>query len=522
MTRKNYAFLVKTISVVFLALFLGACSGESNNNGGRTPIPTPDIESILNLADPGHSVRIRDWCLIEGSSFGESQDGSSVNFFDGTLNIKAAAYYLWQDDAVICQVPSGFSDTGVVGEELAVTVMKSALVLSNQILIPFDENPNPGPTPVPPLISKRPYIIYENNETKMKIAWQTFATPDSAVIKWGTTDACADGQAVVTENKSGANEHQFFYSISGLTADTLYYYNVLINGEELYVYPPTFRTALHHSATALTFYGYGDTRDGMGHMNNVLSWLNYDVAQDPSHRQTFCLHNGDFVHRGLTESYWNTQYFNPEYPDTMDFLSMMPVIASIGNHETYKQGDSNVPKSDYGKLFRKYFPYPMYTTDDFYYSFDYGPLHVACIDPYKAEITSGSPQLTWLNEDLASSTKPWKIVMVHPPLYSGNKPDSQTDKLRENIEPVIRNHNIKLVVQGHQHYYSRSEKDGVTYLLLGGGGGPLIKPDSSMPYYIFGKSCYHFARFEISGSDLNITVIDDRGDLVEQVPTIHN
>jgi hypothetical protein len=112
--------------------------------------------------------------------------------------------------------------------------------------------------------------------------------------------------------------------------------------------------------------------------------------------------------------------------------------------------------------------------------------------------------------------------MVHPPLYSGNKPDKQTDELRKSIEPMLSKHHIKLVVQGHQHYYSRSLKDGVTYILLGGGGGPLVKPDPSMPYYQNGKSCYHFARFVIAGDEMNIKVIDDRGKTVEDVPTIHN
>ena len=111
--------------------------------------------------------------------------------------------------------------------------------------------------------------------------------------------------------------------------------------------------------------------------------------------------------------------------------------------------------------------------------------------------------------------------MVHPPFYSGNGPDSRVTKMRDNIEPILQHHHIKLVVQGHQHYYSRSEKDGVTYLVLGGGGGPLIKPNSSEPYYVFGKSCFHFARFEISGDEMNIKVVDDRGKLVEQVPAIH-
>jgi hypothetical protein len=518
MARKNYAFLVIIISGVFLALFLGACGSGAPE---PTPALTPTIESVLNATNPGVSVRSGDWSMIAGSSFGASQDGGSVSFLLENSTLPASSYYLWSDDAIYCQIPILLTAGGeVVGEDLTVTVTTGAGLVSNAVVINMDETPNPAPTPTPPLIKKQPYIIYENDKTEMKVAWQTISTPDSALIQWGPTPDCAQGQSTVTETGSGADEHQFFYSIADLTPGTLMYYKVLINGTESYA--GSFRTAPPDEATTLTFYGYGDTRDGPDHMDAVLSHLLDDVGQDPAARQTFMLHNGDFVHRGLTEAYWDSQYFDPEYPDTMEFLSTMPVIASLGNHETYKKGDAHVPKADYGKLFKKYFPYPMYSTDDFYYSFDYGPLHVATIDPYKADVTPGSAQLTWLDDDLAKSTKPWKVVMIHPPFYSGTGPGDRGKELRDNVEPILRAHHIKLVVQGHVHYYSRSEKDGITYLVLGGGGAPLGTPDPSEPYYVFGKSCYHFARFEISGDEMNIRIIDDAGNLVEQVPTIHN
>ncbi len=515
MKRKQHVSLV---AIVFLALFLGACSG---GGAGPTPESTPTIESISNLTDPGVSFRSGDWCRIDGSSFGEPQGDGSVSFFDGNVTHPAATYYQWNDDAIYCQIPAWFTEgSEVVAEDLTVTVTSGDGVVSNAVVIAMDETPNPAPTPIPPLIKKQPYLVYENDTTQMEVAWQTIATPDATLIQWGPTPDCTEGQSTVTETGSGANEHQFFYSIADLTPSTLMYYKVVLNGTDTYT--GSFRTAPPDDATSLTFYGYGDTRDGPEHMDDVLMWLEYDVAQDPAARQTFCLHAGDFVHRGLTESYWDSQYFNQEYPDTIEFLATMPVLACLGNHETYEEGVPDVPKSEYGKLFKKYFPYPMYSTEDFYYSFDYGPLHVATVDPYKADITPGSAQLIWLENDLGNSTKPWRIVMVHPPFYSGNGPDSRVTQLRENIEPILQRHHIKLVVQGHQHYYSRSEKDGVTYLVLGGGGAPLIKPNSSEPYYVFGKSCYHFARFEIAGSEMNIRIIDDRGDLVEQVPTIHN
>jgi hypothetical protein len=521
MARRQRALLETIMSCAILVLALGACSTGSTPGPTPPPESTPTIESVLNATSPGVSVRSGDWTMIAGSSFGAAQDGGSVTFLLENIPLPAASYYLWSDDAIYCQIPVWLTeDGGVVGEDLTVTVTTGVGLVSNAVVIPMDETPNPAPAPTPPLIKKRPYVIYENDKTQMKVAWQTIATPGSAVIQWGPTPDCAQGQSEVAETGSGAGEHQFFYSIADLTPDALLYYKVVIDGAESYT--GSFRTAPPDDATTLTFYGYGDTRDGPDHMDAVLSHLLDDVGQDPAKRQTFCLHDGDFVHRGLTEVYWDSQYFDPEYPATIEFLSTMPVIASLGNHECYKQGDADVPKADYGKLFKKYFPYPMYSTDDFYYSFDYGPLHVATVDPYKADITPGSAQLAWLDDDLARSMKPWKIVMVHPPFYSGNGPDNIVTKLRENIEPILQHHHIKLVVQGHQHYYSRSEKDGITYLVLGGGGGPLIKPDSSEPYYVFGKSCYHFARFEISGGEMNIRIVDDRGDLVEQVPTIHN
>ena len=57
-----------------------------------------------------------------------------------------------------------------------------------------------------------------------------------------------------------------------------------------------------------------------------------------------------------------------------------------------------------------------------YYSFDYGPVHVVVLDQYTngGNYGSGSPQYTWLVNDLSTSTKPWKIIVLHQPGWSCN------------------------------------------------------------------------------------------------------
>ena len=168
MARKKYASLVRIMFGVFLALSLGACSTGSGPGPGPTPESTPTIESILNATDPGVSVRSGDWILIAGSSFGAAQDGGSVTFLLENTPLPAASYYLWNDDAIYCQIPVWLTESGgVVGEDLAVTVTTGAGLVSNAIVIPMDETPNPAPTPAPPLIRKRPYIVYENDKPKL-------------------------------------------------------------------------------------------------------------------------------------------------------------------------------------------------------------------------------------------------------------------------------------------------------------------------------------------------------------------
>jgi hypothetical protein len=309
-----------------------------------------------------------------------------------------------------------------------------------------------------------------------------------------------------------------------------------------------FRTAPPATADSLSFYAYGDSRSNPRTHDALAGQLLANVANDAERRQTFLLHGGDFVTRGLGERYWDQELFNPHLQNVQATLAQMPILGALGNHEEYPVNASAADCQFAGQIFRKYWPYPLYVEEGhFYYSFDYGPVHVAVIDPYTADYTKGtSAQYRWLQKDLAQP-HPWKVVLLHPPAWSYGR---NSYPLRQNLHELFRASGVDAVVQGHNHYYARLDVDGIPYLTLGGGGADLNAPsqydprsfdddrgglsgscvrvpfvaDSTLPEVAVvdlktAASVYHFARFDIAGGRMTIAVIDKDGKLIDCVPT---
>ncbi|MBN1342029.1 MAG: metallophosphoesterase family protein [Phycisphaerae bacterium] len=374
------------------------------------------------------------------------------------------------------------------------------------------------------LFRKGPYLLYTNDNTSMTVTWQTHDTPRAATIRWGRTPACCDGWAKVAETEPGQDGHQLFYTIASLAPDTHTYYKVTVDGQNC---TGSFKTAPQESATSLTFYGYGDTRSDPNTHDAVVAKLLDDMNADPEHRQTFCLHGGDFTMDGMDEPFWDDEYFNRDYPDTQTFLQTLPILACVGNHETYRADFKPPAPEDMAKLFRKYWPLAfMPPGPPYYYSFDYGPLHVTVLDQYGGDYDAGSAQATWMAQDLAATDKPWKVVMFHHPAWSANgipsHPDDNDHTIQTDLCPVFEATGVKLVVQGHEHYYARCESNGIQYLTLGGGGAPLSPPDPNYTNVVVAKEAYHFARFDIDGSQMNVTVIDIQGETIDAFQVTNN
>lgn len=126
--------------------------------------------------------------------------------------------------------------------------------------------------------------------------------------------------------------------------------------------------------------------------------------------------------------------------------------ASLGNHDEREQR--------YYKLFNM--------GGKLYYTFN----PAAEVRFFAFESTYPEPeQIAWLERELKNSTSKWKIAFFHHPLYSSGGRHGSDLRLREVLEPLFVQHNVSVVLQGHDHFYERTKpQKGIHYFVIGSGG----------------------------------------------------
>ena len=123
----------------------------------------------------------------------------------------------------------------------------------------------------------------------------------------------------------------------------------------------------------------------------------------------------------------------------------------MGNHESYNNFED----------FIKRFIMPNKETGyNLYYSFDIRNTHFVSLNSeipfellFNTEYKLKFKQ--WLENDLKSSTKRWKIVYLHRPLYVSYNVDFSAKDMIEFYEEIFYNAKIDLVLSGHTHAYER-------------------------------------------------------------------
>jgi predicted phosphodiesterase len=382
-------------------------------------------------------------------------------------------------------------------------------------------------------VLKSPYLIYPGNNTQMEVLWQDTATETTNTLSWGLDTTYSMGSVTVAELASTSSvAHQHMYTITGLTPNTKYFYQVADATNGVYG-SGSFYTAPSDSTTSIRFMGLGDSRS-YPYALDALMYAMRKFYMSPGNKdyQRLTLHNGDWVSTD-GESYWTSQWFDPTKTDIVNFTANTPIDGCKGNHDnggSYPNG--------YSATFPKYFPFPYVNLtptgksdstgnpyyNNLYWSFNYGPVHVTVLDEY-SNFAPGSAQYTWLVNDLASATQPWKILMYHEPAYSAGA-DADNTTVRA-LEPLITQYGVDLTYSGHSHNYARTgaynaaQAGGdqialnVPHFTTGGGGAPIYQPDftnaGSYPHVITAWPAYEFMTFDIEGKTLTVTAYQVNG-----------
>ncbi len=191
----------------------------------------------------------------------------------------------------------------------------------------------------------------------------------------------------------------------------------------------------------------------------------FDTAARNESQPTFIMIGGDLVNDGSDQQEWDAFFAAGG-----DVLKKMKLYPAIGNH-------------DRSSLFKTLFELPENGPKgktESYYSFDYGDAHFIVLDSNLMG-TADPEDLDWLEKDLGTTDKPYKIVMFHYPAYPAidiPKDMARAEIIRQHYVPILEQAGVDLVLSGHQHVYMRTypllkgerNEDGIVYLLGNAGG----------------------------------------------------
>ena len=168
----------------------------------------------------------------------------------------------------------------------------------------------------------------------------------------------------------------------------------------------------------------------------------------------FLIHAGDLVNRGWNDALWGEWFAAGGW-----LHAMVPSAPSPGNHEYERprlpdgKADPNA-RALFTPHWRAQFALPENGPpglEETAYSFDYQGLRVVSLNSNERQ----KEQAEWLDRILADSPRKWTVVTFHHPIYSPAR-NRDNRELRALWQPVFDRRKVDLVLQGHDHTYSRT------------------------------------------------------------------
>jgi acid phosphatase type 7 len=277
--------------------------------------------------------------------------------------------------------------------------------------------------------------------------------------------------------------------------------------------PPRFDVPAARAGSALTFVVYGDTR--FTRHADVVNALARRALVDKIARENpaAILVGGDLVFEGGNPDDYET--YRKETAEWSDHK--IPVFPALGNHEF--KGCSNDNNACLENWWKAFSPLPLRPYR--WYSVTIGSTLLAVILDSDAALKPGSEQRVWFERQLSSADPRIKfilIVMHYPPvrdpLYPRMRDEQEVARYLSANAPSL--HAQVVVVGSHVHNYERYERQGVTYLVSGGGGAKPVPATR-----LFGELSklttavnFHYLRFTLASERLTGTMVrfdaDDR------------
>ncbi len=358
------------------------------------------------------------------------------------------------------------------------------------------------------------------DETQLNYAWysHTVETPKVRIATKQNMDGATEFEGTQTEAVTidGVKYYSNKVIVKNLKADTNYYYQVMQNGKWqdtetyttksfsefsfLYVGDPQIGASKNQTSTEqekMVSAGNevsSSAADNLAARNDGYNWNNIlnDAVKDHSD-VSFIVSAGDQVNAGKNER---------EYAAYLgaDALTSLPVATTIGNHDSVSNQYSlhfNNPNA-FSSKDANYIQGQTEAGTDYYYS--YGNVLFIVLDTNNYNCaTHENVMKKAISENKDAK---WRIVVFHQDIFGSGYDHSDSDGmvLRTQLTPLMDKYDIDVVLQGHDHTYSR------TYQLQGDGKDHTAygkDVDMKSADYITQNNCYQIVDDTESGTVVN-------------------
>ncbi len=349
-------------------------------------------------------------------------------------------------------------------------------------------------------ITRYPYL-QNVTQNSVDVMWGTPAK--SGTLYWGTSPGNYANSVSSSNFEDTGGNRIHTATITGMSpGDTVYYYVISGNdtvglGDSSY-----YAVAAPDDDASFRFIAYGDTKYNSTYLP---TYHGHVIDAMLPHDPGIVLHVGDIAEQGQLFEF-DKYYFDFAAP----LIKNTPMFMTIGNHELpYKASNYETQIQNYRDLYSLPSNNPENIED--YYSFDYGSVHFVSLNTQWLRPGSGTydptraaEMKTWLENDLAATDKPWKVVFFHKQAFL-DFVESQ------GWGPIFEQYGVNVVFYGHGHSYLSHYRNGITYVMTGGGGTRLGPPDlwAWPEYRINAFSDYHFVQVDVTPEKLLLNVYDD-------------
>ena len=279
--------------------------------------------------------------------------------------------------------------------------------------------------------------------------------------------------------------------LEGLNPEAAYVYRVVLASEESESKSPIGMFVTEPAAgEPVAFVVLADTQQQLEGVNRLQLVGDAIAADDLAF--DFILHAGDVVESPVGP-YWDDWFASFD-----GMLLRAPFIPVLGNHERNDRSyyeTFNLPPGEglHGER---------------WWAFHWGDVVVVGLDTNVRKPADYYAQQAWAAEHLAGP-EPHKFVIFHHPVFSSDEyygTGYQYDKI---YHPIFVEHGVDIVFNGHSHHYEHIVRDGVTYLVVGGGGAT---PRHTTPVHIQGSDVsienhFFYVRVETSRDAIDATCV---------------